>query len=64
MLALENAKYHTDYGIALLDPAVNATIRVRPRWAFGLAEGDFTGSPTRWSSNRNEPSRPRHASNS
>jgi general stress protein 26 len=48
MLALENAKYQTDYSIELLDPAVNATIRVRPRWAFGLAEGDFTGSPTRW----------------
>jgi general stress protein 26 len=48
MLALENAKYQTDYPIDLLDPAVNATIRVRPRWAFGLAEGDFTGSPTRW----------------
>jgi hypothetical protein len=48
MLALENAKYSTDYSIELLDPAVNATIRVRPRWAFGLAEGDFTGSPTRW----------------
>jgi hypothetical protein len=51
MLALENAKYSTDYSIALLDPAVNATIRVRPRWAFGLAEGDFTGSPTRWTFN-------------
>jgi len=48
MLALENAKYSTDYSIELLDPAVNATIRMRPRWAFGLAEGDFTGSPTRW----------------
>ncbi len=48
MLALENAKYHTDYAIELLDPAVNATIRVQPRWVFGLAEGDFTGSPTRW----------------
>ncbi len=48
MLALENAKYQTDYSIELLDPAVNATIRVRPRWAFGLAEEDFTGSPTRW----------------
>jgi PPOX class probable F420-dependent enzyme len=48
MLALENAKYHTDYSIELLDPAVNATIRVRPRWAFGLVEDDFTGSPTRW----------------
>lgn len=51
MLALENAKYHTNYGIELLDPAVNATIQVRPRWAFGLAEDDFTGSPTRWSFN-------------
>jgi hypothetical protein len=48
MLALENAKYSTDYSIELLDPAVNATIRVRPRWAFGLVEEDFTGSPTRW----------------
>src|SRR6266498_1374987 len=48
MLALENAKYSTDYSMELLDPAINATIRVRPRWAFGLAEGDFTGSPTRW----------------
>jgi hypothetical protein len=48
MLALENAKYSTDYSMELLDTAVNATIRVRPRWVFGLAEGDFTGSPTRW----------------
>jgi hypothetical protein len=48
MLALENAKYSTDYSMELLDPAVNATIRVRPRWVFGLVEGDFTGSPTRW----------------
>ncbi len=47
-LALMNAKYHTDYSAELLDPAVNATIRVRPRWAFALAEHDFTGSPTRW----------------
>ena len=62
MLALENAKYGTGYSIELLDPAVNATIRVRPRWAFGLAEGDFTGSPTRWVFERNEPGRPRHAS--
>jgi hypothetical protein len=48
MLALENAKYQTDYSIELLDPAVNATIRVQPRWAFGLTEGDFSSSPTRW----------------
>jgi hypothetical protein len=28
--------------------AANATIRIRPRWAFGIAHDDFTGSPTRW----------------
>jgi len=48
MLALENAKYSTSYGIETLDPALNASFRVRPRWAFGLQSGDFTGSPTRW----------------
>jgi hypothetical protein len=48
VLALENTKYSTAYGIELLDPAVNSCFRVRPRWAFGLQEGDFTGSPTRW----------------
>jgi PPOX class probable F420-dependent enzyme len=48
MLALENAKYSTDYAIDMLDPSKNATVRVRPRWAFGLDSADFTGSPTRW----------------
>ena len=48
MLALENAKYDTNYTIELLDPDVNAVYRVRPRWAFGLRQDDFTGSPTRW----------------
>ena len=48
MLALENAKYSTDYGIEMLDPALNSSFRVRPRWVFGLEAGDFTGSPTRW----------------
>jgi hypothetical protein len=48
MLALENAKYSTDYGIDMLDPAVNASFRVQPAWAFGIQAGDFTGSPTRW----------------
>jgi hypothetical protein len=57
MLALENAKYATDYSIELLDPAVNATIRVRPSWAFGLVEEDFTGSPTRWDFEPDEPLR-------
>jgi hypothetical protein len=48
MLALENAKYSTDYGIDTLDPELNSCFRVRPRWVFGLQAGDFTGSPTRW----------------
>lgn len=48
VIALMNSKYATAYSVDFLDPAVNATIRVRPRWAFGLAHGDFTGSPTRW----------------
>jgi PPOX class probable F420-dependent enzyme len=26
----------------------NATLSVRPSWAFGIAHDDFTGSPTRW----------------
>lgn len=48
LLALENAKYDTDYTIELLDPEVNSAFRVRPRWAFALRQEDFTGSPTRW----------------
>jgi pyridoxamine 5'-phosphate oxidase-like protein len=48
VIDLENAKYSTSYGIELLDPAVSACFRVSPIWAFGIAEGDFTGSPTRW----------------
>ena len=48
MLALEKPKYSTSYGIEMLDPAKNASFRVRPEWAFGLQAGDFTGSPTRW----------------
>ena len=48
VLELENGKYGTSYGIEMLDPAVNATFRVRPVWAFGLRQDDFTGSPTRW----------------
>jgi PPOX class probable F420-dependent enzyme len=49
ILALENAKYQTDYGIELLDPKVSSVYRVRPGWGFGLRGDDFTGSPTRWS---------------
>ena len=43
-----NAKYKTDYSIDFFNPAENACFRVRPSWAFGLLESDFTGSPTRW----------------
>ncbi|HXC80051.1 MAG TPA: pyridoxamine 5'-phosphate oxidase family protein [Candidatus Acidoferrum sp.] len=48
LLALENAKYSTDYGIETVDPAHNSCFRMRPIWAFGFQAGDFTGSPTRW----------------
>jgi len=48
VIGLMNAKYSTDYTVDFLDPAVNATVRVRPRRAFGLLHDDFTGSPTRW----------------
>jgi PPOX class probable F420-dependent enzyme len=47
-LAASNAKYEVDYGIDFLDPAVNATVRIRPRRVFALRHDDFTGSPTRW----------------
>ena len=42
---LMDAKYG---GITAEFLAANATIRIRPRWAFGIAHDDFTGSPTRW----------------
>jgi hypothetical protein len=41
-----NAKYKTDYSVEFFGD--NGLYRLRPVWAFGLAEGDFTGSPTRW----------------
>jgi len=43
-----NAKYSTTHSIDVMDPAVNATMRVQPRKAFALTSADFTGSPTRW----------------
>jgi hypothetical protein len=43
---LMNGKYG---GITVDFLAANATIRVQPRWAFGIAHDDFIGSPTRWS---------------
>jgi PPOX class probable F420-dependent enzyme len=48
LLREENAKYNTEYGIEMLDPAVIAAFRVRPRRVFGLSTADFNGSPTRW----------------
>ena len=47
-LARVNAKYQTNYGMEMVDPASNCVFRLRPRWAFGLKQDDFTGSPTRW----------------
>ena len=32
----------------MIDPAVQATFRIRPRWMFGMRQEDFNGSPTRW----------------
>jgi general stress protein 26 len=48
MLDVVNRKYQTSYDVGFLDPDVNACFRVRPIWAFGLIERDFSGSPTRW----------------
>ncbi len=48
VIDLMNAKYGTDSNVSFLDPAVNATIEVRPVRVFGLRSADFTGSPTRW----------------
>lgn len=47
-IAATNAKYGTGYGVDFPDPAVNATVQVRPERAWGLVQQDFTGSPTRW----------------
>jgi hypothetical protein len=43
-----NAKYGTSYSVDFYDPSVNGVYRVAPESAFGVAEDDFTGSPTRW----------------
>ena len=47
-VAATNQKYGTDYAIDFFSSPSNACFRVRPAWAFGLTESDFTGSPTRW----------------
>jgi PPOX class probable F420-dependent enzyme len=43
-----DGKYQTNYGVAFFDSAANGCFRLSPSWAFALREGDFTGSPTRW----------------
>ena len=48
MLAAENAKYGTSYGMDLVDPASNSVFTLTPEWAFALDSRDFTGSPTRF----------------
>jgi general stress protein 26 len=48
MLAAENAKYGTDYGMEMLDPASNSVFALEPEWVFALDSKDFTGSPTRF----------------
>jgi PPOX class probable F420-dependent enzyme len=48
LLDAENAKYGTDYGIEMLDPALNTCFKVVPTKVIGLDSADFTGSPTRW----------------
>lgn len=48
MLAAENAKYGTDYGPDMVDPASNSVYALRPLWVFALDSSDFTGSPTRF----------------
>jgi PPOX class probable F420-dependent enzyme len=47
-LAAVNAKYGSALTEEFLDPAVNATVAVRPVTAFALSGADFPGSPTRW----------------
>jgi PPOX class probable F420-dependent enzyme len=48
MLAAENAKYGTDYGLDMVNPASNSVFSMRPEWVFALDSSDFTGSPTRF----------------
>ena len=48
MLAAENAKYGTDYGPEMVDPALNSVFALRPEWVFALDSSDFAGSPTRY----------------
>jgi hypothetical protein len=48
MLAAENAKYGTDYGAEMIDPASNSVFALTAERVFALDSKDFTGSPTRF----------------
>lgn len=48
MLEAVNAKYGTDYGADMVDPASNSVFAVVPEWVFALDSSDFSGSPTRF----------------
>jgi nitroimidazol reductase NimA-like FMN-containing flavoprotein (pyridoxamine 5'-phosphate oxidase superfamily) len=48
MLAAENAKYGTSYGMDMVDPASNSVFSLAPEWVFALDSRDFSGSPTRF----------------
>jgi len=48
VLRAENAKYGTDYGEDMVDPASNSVFAVRPEWVFALDSAAFTGTPTRF----------------
>jgi hypothetical protein len=48
MLAAENAKYRTDYGPEMVDPARSSVYALLPDWVFALDASDFAGSPTRF----------------
>jgi hypothetical protein len=48
MLAAENAKYGTDYGPEMIDPASNSVFALTAERVFALDSKDFTGSPTRF----------------
>jgi hypothetical protein len=43
-----NDKHRVEYPVDFYTSADNACFRVEARSAIGLAESDFTGSPTRW----------------
>ena len=48
MLAAENQKYGTDYGMEMVDPAQNSCFAMTIERVIGLASSDFVESPTRW----------------